>query len=121
MSTVSCPRCQQIIKNAPTVHYLGLSVSVMSGVIEWIEPGELLPLRPTPTEFLYEIILGGSAGASVPALMRMVKGGGNAIYVHLTALRHWLKDNCLPLEIAAAGAMNHRRYSLVEIAASTGE
>ena len=115
MSTISCPRCQQDIKNAPTVEYLGLSISQVAGVIEWNGGDELTPLYNRRMQLLYQIMLGGSQGASVSSLIELVKGNGTAVGVHLSAIRHWLAENCLPL--ATKYHSQERRYSLVEVKA----
>lgn len=113
MNPTTCPRCQQEIKNAPTVQYLGLSISQMAGVIEWHGGEELTSLYNRRMELLYAIMLGGSRGATISSLMGLVKGKGTAVNVHITAIRQWLTENCLPLEIRYNA--RDRRYSLVAL------
>ena len=87
-------------------------MSVVAGVIEWYTDEPLTPLYNRRMELLYQIMLGGAKGASVASLIDLVKGKGSAAGVHITAIRQWLVENCLPLAIHYD--KHSRRYSLIE-------
>lgn len=104
-----CCRCGQEIKNEPTLTFLGLSIIAAAGVVEWRGGEELTPLYDRRRHILQSIMQGGAQGVTASSL---VSRYGNAFSVHLTAIRQWLDENCLPLKIIYR--KSDRRYVMIE-------
>lgn len=108
-----CSACKQPVVNAEAASRFGLSASNITGQALWHDKDILSRLPPKPLRLLREIILAGDDGVATKTLLRQLDPrtkASKAVHVHMTRLREWFNENCLPLDIVSTQG----KYLLIE-------